>query len=228
MRLSPNRFLRILLCGCCAPALAQPGAGSADRTMPAEDAPTAHEARLANLVRLFQPADPSVALTGRERFREYSVAVAGPMAIVRGAAAAGLGQTLDSPHEWGQGAAGYGLRLGNNLAYNAVRATITSGTAALLHEDNRYFASGRLGVWPRTWYALASPVLAHRHGRRVFSISEMTGVAGASALSRTWAPPSWQGGRNIAVSAAISLAGVAGFNLFREFVPDILKRWKRQ
>ena len=42
--------------------------------------------------------------------------------------------------------------------------TLGAQTAsAALHEDNRYFASGEKGIWPRVLYAVTSTVLAHRH-----------------------------------------------------------------
>jgi len=39
---------------------------------------------------------------------------------------------------------------------------VTFGLASALHEDNRYFNSGKKGLWPRTWSAVTSGILA-RH-----------------------------------------------------------------
>src|SRR6476646_3718246 len=67
--------------------------------------------------------------TAGQRFHDYAVSTIGPLAIISEAASAGIGQWRDSPHEWGQGGSGYGKRFGNNMAYNAVRTTLTYSLA---------------------------------------------------------------------------------------------------
>lgn len=170
------------------------------------------------------PAEPKV-LTGKQRFVQYLLDTGGPLPILGEAAGAGISQWTNDPGEWGQGWGAYGKRFGSNLAYNGVRQTLTYTTALAFHEDNRYFASHQKGVWRRTRYALASTVMAqHPDGSRMFSVSSVTGVVGASAISSIWGPGSWKGVDNIAVNAGISFAATAGFNLVREFLPDVLHR----
>ncbi len=167
-------------------------------------------------------------LTARQRWHDYWVNTVGPGAVASEAISAGFSQWENSPPEWGQGGAGYGKRFANDIAYNAVRNTIQHGTAALLHEDNRYFASGKETVLGRVAYALASPVTARRaSGARSISISGVTGIVGVSILSRAWSPASWQGADNVAISVALTYAGTAGFNLAREFVPDIVRHFRK-
>ena len=173
------------------------------------------------------PAEPTP-LTAAQRWHDYWVATVGPGAILSEGVAATFGQWENSPPEWGQGGSGYGKRLANDLAYNAVRNTLMCGTAMLFHEDNRYFASGKRTVAGRVVYALASPVTARRaSGRRSISISGVTGIAGVSLISRAWSPPSWQGASDVAISAGLTYAGTAGFNLVREFVPDLVRRFRK-
>ncbi|HEY1494978.1 MAG TPA: hypothetical protein VGF49_10570 [Candidatus Solibacter sp.] len=167
-------------------------------------------------------------LTAGQRWHDYWMQTAGPGAVLSEAVSAGFGQWKNSPPEWGQGGNGYGKRFSNNLAYNAVRNTLEHGTAALVHEDIRYFASGKQTVARRFVYALASPVTARRRsGARSISISGITGIVGVSLISRAWSPPSWQGGGNVAVSAALTYAGTAGVNLAREFVPGIVRHFRK-
>ena len=167
-------------------------------------------------------------LTSGQRWHDYWVATVGPGAIFSEAVAAGFGQWEDSPPEWGQGGAGYCKRFANDMAFNVVRNTLLHGTAAAFHEDNRYFASGKSTVPGRVIYALASPATARRHGGdRSVSVSGITSIVGASLLSRTWSPSSWQGPGNVAISAALTYAGTAGFNLAREFVPDIVHHFRK-
>ena len=138
---------------------------------------------------------------------------------------AGFSQWENTPKEWGQGWGAYGERFGSNLAYNAVRQTITYGTSIAFREDNRYFASHKHGFWARTGYAVLSTVTArHPDGREAFSVSSVTGIVGASAISSIWGPRSWQGVGNISENAGISFATTAGFNIVREFLPDLLHR----
>ena len=164
-------------------------------------------------------------LTERRRFHLYLLSTAGPVPILAEAAGAGIGQWENSPKEWGQGWGAYGERFGSNLAYNGVRGTITYGTSILFHEDNRYFASHKHGLWARAGYAVLSTVTARNpDGQTTFSISSVTGVVGASAISSIWGPDSWKGVGNIGRNAGISFGATAGFNLVREFLPDFLHR----
>ena len=170
------------------------------------------------------PTEPSN-LTEKKRFHLYVVSTAGPVPLLGEAAGAAIGQWENTPKEWGQGWSAYGERYGSNLAYNAVRQTISYGTSVVFHEDNRYFASHKHGFWARTGYAVLSTVTArHPDGRQTFSVSSVTGVIGASAISSIWGPPSWKGMENISGNAGISFASTAGFNIVREFLPDLLRR----
>ena len=173
------------------------------------------------------PDEPSQ-LTEAKRFHLYLLSAGGPIPILGEAIGAGVSQWDNSPKEWGQGWNAYGERFGSNLAYNGIRQTITYGTSALFHEDNRYFASHKKGFWARTGYAALSTVVAqHPDGRRMFSVSSVTGIVGASAISSIWGPPSWKGAGNIAENAGVSFATTAAFNIAREFLPDILHRHRK-
>jgi len=170
------------------------------------------------------PAEPSQ-LTEKKRFDLYLVSVVGPVPILAEVAGAGLGQWQNSPKEWGQGWNAFAERAESNLAYNGLRETITYGTSILFREDNRYFSSHRHGLWARTSYAIRSTVTArHPDGSQAFSVSGVAGVLGASAISSIWGPRSWEGVEGIGRNAGISFAITAGFNIVREFLPDLLHR----
>jgi hypothetical protein len=187
--------------------------------------PVAHqEDTIDKILGMVGPAEPTQ-LTEKKRFQLYLVSTAGPVPLLAEAAGAGIGQWENSPKEWGQGWGAYGERFGSNLAYNGVRGTITYGTSIVFDEDNRYFSSHKQGLWARTGYAVLSSVTARRpDGRQTFSVSNFTGVVGASAISSIWGPPSWKGVANIGENAGISFAATAAFNIVREFLPDVLRR----
>jgi hypothetical protein len=151
----------------------------------------------------------------------------GPLTLIAEGASAGIQQWRDSPHEWGQGGSGYQKRFCNNMAYNAVRTTITYGLSEALHEDNRYFRSEKHGTRARLLFALESPAMAHKDGKRRISISSLAGITGAAAISQTWMPPSWQGAGNAAGNWGLTYAGMAGMNVAREFLPGLVKKLKK-
>ena len=170
------------------------------------------------------PSEPNT-LTEKKRFQLYLVNTVGPIPIFGEALAAGISQWGNRPEEWGQGWNAYGKRFANNVAYNGVRQSITYGTSVLFHEDNRYFASHKQGFWPRTGYAVLSTITARRPGGgRSLSVSSVAGVIGASTSASFWGPRSWRGAGNISVNAAFSFGATAGFNVVREFLPDLLQR----
>jgi len=93
-----------------------------------------------------------------------------------------------------------------------------------LHEDNRYFNSGKQQFWPRIGYALASGVLARRDdGRRRFSISQAGGVAAGAFLARTWLPASQSSMEDAATSFGITTGTNVGFGVVKEFLPDMVR-----
>jgi hypothetical protein len=207
---------------CCAMASGQDS--SANRAIPTTPAP--HDGLA---VRLLRPFEPETGVyrppSAKVRFHEYVIATIGPFTIFREAAAAAIGQARNSPPEWQGGMEGYAKRLGNDLAKNAVRNTLAFGLSAALHEDNRYFASGKSGAARRVLHAALSPLETHRSDGRVgFSYSNAGGMLGASLISRTWAPDSWRHPSSVGNDFAFSFASQAAINIFREFVPDILHR----
>ena len=165
----------------------------------------------------FQP------LTQKERNRLYGKSLVNPVWYLKGAFSASQNQWKDKPPEWAQGASGYGRRYADIMGQYAIQKTTTFGLESLLHEDNRYFNSGKKGFWPRTRYALKSSILArHDNGKRYPSVSLLTGYASGSFLSRPWQPPSSNTAGDGAVSFGISMGWNIGFSMVKEFLPDML------
>ena len=165
------------------------------------------------------------ALTQKERVREYSKSLFNPLTVVISFATAASAQAANAPPAWGQGARGYGLRLGNYLAQDTMQLSMQMGAESLLHEDNRYFQSGDHSTWARLKYALATTVLARTDsGARRFSFSGVGSTAAVSFLSRTWQPSTDDSPEHGAVSFAISMATNAGLNVLKEFLPDLERR----
>lgn len=161
-------------------------------------------------------------LTQPERNHLYFKSMINPVGYVKAGFSAGIDQWNDKPEEWEQGASGYGKRYANILGQYYIQKTVTFGLSSALHEDNRYFNSGKSGFWPRTGYALSSGILArHDDGSRHISISQIGGVAAGAFLSRFWQPPSTHSAGDGAVSFGISMGTNIGFGVVKEFLPDL-------
>jgi hypothetical protein len=151
-------------------------------------------------------------LTQRERTHLYWKTMVNPLGLIKVGFSAGIDQWKDKPPEWEQGAPGYGKRFANILGQYLIQRTVTFGLASALHEDNRYFNSGKKSFWSRTGYAVASGMLARHHdGSGHVSISQVGGVAAGAFLSRAWQPTSQHSAGDGAVSFGISMASNMGF-----------------
>jgi hypothetical protein len=164
----------------------------------------------------FQPMDQ------QERTHLYFKTMINPLGFIKAGFSAGIDQWSDKPSEWEQGASGYGKRYANILGQYSIQRTVTFGLSSVLHEDNRYFNSGKQGLWPRLAYGLSSGVLArHDDGSRRFSISQTGGVAAGAFLSRLWLPRSQNSAGDGAVSFGITMGSNIGFGVVKEFLPDL-------
>lgn len=161
-------------------------------------------------------------MTEEERFHLYLRSMKNPIGFLKAGFSAGINQLDEKPEEWGQGASGYGKRYGDILGQYVIQRTVTFGLSSVLHEDNRYFNSGKSGFWPRAGYAVESGILArHDDGSRHISISYLGGVAAGAFLSRLWQPPSQSSAQNGAISFGITTASNMGFGVVKEFLPDL-------
>jgi hypothetical protein len=59
-------------------------------------------------------------------------------------------------------------------------------------------------------------------------VASVASVVGASSISSVWGPRSWQGAGNIAGNAGLTFLSTAGFNVIREFLPDMLGRPRKE
>jgi len=215
----------VLVCS-CSPGLRAQGA-SASRAIDAPD-PGSTAFRLETLHRdaadspecRDRLAEDFVPMSNMERLMEAIKSEVGTGAFLSSAVYAGLGEAMHRPKEWGRDLPGYGQRFGSNYAQHFIDDAIENSIAFGLHEDNRYFRSGKSGFGPRLAYVLESTVLArHDDGSRGFSISVMAGAASGAFLSRTWQPPSTSSGGQGVVSLALILATRTVRNGLREFGP---------
>jgi len=189
--------------------------GAADRAIPVT--PPIHSPATQTLL-----APP----TGSERVNQYMKDLVDPSSFLAAGVGAGIGQWRDKPKEWGEGGQAYAKRFVSGYGQHIVYSTLLFGASSLLHEDNRYVASGETGFGARLKYALESTVLTRRYDssgqpHRRLSLSKLGAVAGAALLSRLWQPNSTGGLQNAAISFGVSIGAAGGFNVTREFMPNL-------
>jgi len=220
-------FLLLLLTATTLAGDAQDPASTAQKTTDTQAEPQSRFAR--DVFDLFNMASTETAaqfhpLSQSERNHLYFRSMVNPLSFVRVAASAGIDQAKDKPEEWEQGASGYGKRFANIFGQYSIQRTVSYGLGSLLHEDNRYFNSGKKAFWPRTGYALSSGILARRDdGTRRFSFSQAGGVAAGAFLARAWLPPSQESFSEAAISFGITTGTNIGFGVVKEFLPDMVR-----
>lgn len=117
---------------------------------------------------------------------------------------------------------GYGKRFASSFGQKAVNRSIRIGLNGVLHEDPRYFTSGRSGIWGRTLYAVSQTFVAHKDsgGTRI-AYSRFAGDFGAAYVSRQWHPDSYHTTGDYLTSGITSVGIDAAKNVFSEFWPDV-------
>jgi hypothetical protein len=210
-----------------------------DRPSQSKAAPVAAQDEDANPQKIFGVIsniktvnDPNAAfhpLTSKEKFKlvrgYFSVGT-----LLGSAFGAGLSQATDGTPDYGQGAKGYGKRLGAGLGDGFTEEVFVTGVfPSLFHEDPRYFRQGRGGFTSRTWHA-ASRVLVTKNdaGRRTFNFSEFCGTVSSSAISNAYYPREERGWADVMERAGSKIGGNAVGFVVREFAPDILRKLKRK
>lgn len=170
-------------------------------------------------------ADDFLPMTRSERAADFILQVIGPDGFAETAIQAGIYQGIDRPRGYGQGAEGYGQRFGSLYGQRAIAEAAQYGLGAALHQDNRYFASGRHGFARRLAYAAESTLLARRDdGSRTLALAGIGGAAAGAFLSRAWAPGGARSFGDGAVEFGFAMGLRFGFHLAREFSPRVLGR----
>jgi hypothetical protein len=168
-------------------------------------------------------ADEMAESPGRMRLF-FDDTIFSPTLTPRLAFSAALDHVDGGPAAWGSGASGYGKRMAARAGLVLSQAGVQHATAAALDLDPRGDQSrcGCRHPLRRVGHALAQTfVTRDRRGRVVPNVPLVAGAAGGAAIARAWYPRADGPGRDTARLAALTIAGQAGANLFREFAPDL-------
>ena len=144
---------------------------------------------------------------------------------------AGVSQAENSEPGYGQGAAGYGKRFGASAADGTIENFFTGAILpSILHQDPRFYQSGKGGFLHRTSYAVSRIFVTRKDsGGQQFNYSEIVGSAMSAAVSTYSYHPS--GDRTLPNTASVWGTQV-GYDtitiVFKEFWPDIRRRLSRK
>jgi hypothetical protein len=124
-------------------------------------------------------------LTAGEKFKVVARGSFDPIQIVWYAALSGVSQAENSEPGFGQGAAGYGKRYGAYAADGTIENFFVGAIfPSVLHQDPRYFQSGKGSFFHRTGYSVSRIFVTRTDsGKSQFNYSEVVGSALASAIS---------------------------------------------
>ncbi len=179
---------------------------------------------------LSQPSQPATKLpdtisaapfTVRDKFDYRVVQSFGLRGVFGSFLSATVGQAMNAPHEWGQGAEGYALRYGSSFGGNLTRQTFSWTLESAFHEDPRYFPAeaGRTKK-QRLLNALEQSIITKNdRGGSEFAYARFISAFGAGQFENIWLPRSDNSVAHGLQRGAISIAGDAGYNLLQEFIP---------
>jgi hypothetical protein len=176
----------------------------------------------------YKPGAVLCTLKLKDKFELFVQDSLDPVTFLATGFSAGLDQAENSDPSYGQGAQGYGRRFGAEFAGQASSRFFKDfAYPSIFSEDPRYYrlAHGR----PRTrlLHALEHAVVAHRdNGKRMFNFSEWLGTATTVVLSNTYHPDAQRGFSPAAQRVTFSILQDMGFDVLREFWPEISHKFK--
>jgi len=168
-------------------------------------------------------------LTGKERWHLYlNQTFAPPQAYFGVLWSSLLDHIGNAPPEWGQGMAGYGLRLASRFGNAVVQNSIMAVGAATLHEEPRYISSSSKGFFHRSGHALLFTVVTYNNrGKITPALAGVGSIYAACMITTLWMPKRYTMLGDGVRDGNLQLAYSGMFNLVEEFWPEIKKVFKR-
>jgi hypothetical protein len=164
--------------------------------------------------------DHPAPLSPKQKTRLSMKLLLDPATIAAAFGTAGVQQAKNSYWEYGQGAQGYAKRLGATY-FTAVHNLMISSVlaASVLHQDPRYFYSGRGSVPRRSWYAVASAFRTRGdNGEWQPPYAGVLGTVASAEISATYYPGDRPQYALIGRALGFHFAGLMAVNLAQEFL----------
>ncbi len=186
--------------------------------------------RTKNVFAKFSPplslANDEKPMTPGGKFKLFAVNTVNPFNFLATAAWAGIEQAQNTYPSWGQGAEGYGKRYGALFASSASSNFFSNFMyPVMFRQDPRYFRKLHGGFGSRLGYALSRVAVTRTdHGGSAPNLSLWLGAGSSAALGNLYYPTDQQDAANVMGRMGINIATTAGFNIAREFWPDISRK----
>lgn len=176
----------------------------------------------------YKPRAVLCTLEPKDKLLFFVHATVDPLTFVDAAYDAGIDQAERRDPTFGQGAAGYSKRFGAGLAGRATSEFFKDfAYPTLFSEDPRYYRLVRGGKSIRLFHAAGHVFIAHREdGTHMFNFSEWLGTSSAVVLSNVYHPDYVRGFSPAAQRVGYSVLSDAGFDVLREFWPEIARKLK--
>ena len=160
-------------------------------------------------------------LTTKMKFHMAYKDLSSPVFFARVAAWAAVQQANNTPH-YGQGAEGYGKRLGAGFADSTTENLFGNAILpSLLHQDPRYFYQGTGTNWSRARHAMFAPLICKGdNGKSQPNYSTWGGALISSAISTAYYPGENRGAGHVFSTFGIGMALHVGSSLAQEFIFD--------
>lgn len=165
-------------------------------------------------------------LDAHQKFDMFVETSVDPVTFLGAAASAGFSQWQNDDSKWGQGAGGYGKRYGAALI--DVESSNFFGQffyPVIFRQDPRYYRKGNGTTRGRFGNALAHTFVTRGDsGKQMPNYSLWATTASTVALANIYHPGNDQGFPPAATRVGISIAGSMGYDLMREFWPEIVRK----
>jgi hypothetical protein len=132
------------------------------------------------------------------------------------------------PHDWSDGAAAYGRNYGAELGANTTGGIAHFVTAAIDHEDPRYYPSRSTHVASRVTHALVFTFVNQGNsGGRALALSNFADSAAAGFVGMAWEPDGFNDPTHALQRSEKQFAKLAGKNLALEFTPEFSRMFRK-
>jgi hypothetical protein len=176
----------------------------------------------------YKPAMQLCTLSIHDKFRLFIRDSLDPRTFITAGLNASIDHAYDRDPRFGQGAVGYNKRYAAGLTDDlSSRFFKDFMYPVIFSEDPRYYRLGRGSVQGRMLHTAGHLFVAHHSdGTRTFNYSEWLGTTTSSVLSNTYHPGNKRGFGPVASRVAFQFANDIGFDMLREFWPEISSTFK--
>jgi hypothetical protein len=170
-----------------------------------------------------EPVQVYKPITTREKFVIAAHDGFDPFTWVTTAMYAGVSQWHNQYPQFGEGAQGYAKRYGAAFADGAIANFMSEAILpSLLHEDPRYFRLGHGSFFHRVGYTISREVISRKDsGAEGFNTSEIAGNMAGALISNLYYPASIRSVHQTMEWFAMNIVSDTGFNVLKEFWPDM-------